>query len=248
MQFTTSGIHHFPLRVMKYITISLVFILSSCSVSKYTQRTYRDAQKEKPFDVIIVPGVPYDGEKTTDVMKMRLYWAKHLYDSGYTKNIIFSGSAVYTPYVEGIVMKLMADDLGIPPSHTFSETKAEHSTENIYYGWKMAKELGFNKIAMASDPYQSRLLRSFQRKYCPGTKSIPIVFGRMNIETKTLPTIDVTPARVENFKSIKAREGFFTRLRYTLGRRVKQEVKAKSRKLKAERRAQQKKKKKNQAN
>lgn len=218
---------------MKYISIIVVVVFASCSVSKYTQTAYRDAQKEKPFDVIIVPGVPYDGDKTTDVMKMRLYWAKHLYDSGFTKHIIFSGSAVYTPYVEGIVMKLMADDLGIPPGHTFSETKAEHSTENVYYGWKMAKAMGFEKIAVASDPYQSRLLQSFQRKYCPGTKSIPIVFGKMNIETKTLPTVDVTSAHVKNFKSIKAREGFFTRLQYTLGRRVKQEVKE-SKKLKAE--------------
>ncbi|WP_165823836.1 YdcF family protein [Pseudochryseolinea flava] len=193
-------------------------------MSRYTKKSLEQAEKQKPFDVIVVPGVPYDGDKTTTVMKMRLHWAKYLYDNGFCRNIIFSGSAVYTPYTEGVIMKIMADSLGIPTDRTFSETKAEHSTENIYYSWKMAKSMGFEKIALASDPYQSRLLRRFQKKYCPGTKSIPIVLGTMNIEEKKLPVIDPSTARVSNFKSIKERESFFQRLRYTLGRRVKQEV------------------------
>jgi len=49
------------------------------------------------------------------------------------RNIIFSGSAVSSPYVEGVAMKIIADTLGIRRP-TFSETKAEHSTENAYYG------------------------------------------------------------------------------------------------------------------
>ena len=121
--------------------------------------------------------VPYEKEKTTSVMKMRIWWAKHLYDSGFTRNIIFSGSAVYSPFVESIAMKVIADSLGIPADHLFSETKAEHSTENIYYSWKMAKQLGFTKIALATDPFQSRMLRSFIRKYCPEVREIPIVFS-----------------------------------------------------------------------
>jgi len=209
-----------------FIFALMLILFSGCSFSRYAQKSFRAAQGDKPFDVIIVPGVPYDGEKTTNLMKMRLHWAKYLYDSGFCKNIIFSGSAVYTPYVEGIVMKIMADSLHIPRDHTFSETKAEHSTENLYYSWKMAKAMGFKKIALASDPFQSRLLRRFQRRFCPGTKTIPIIFGTMNIETKKLPVIDPTAARVENFKSIKERESFFKRLRYTLGRRVKKEVKS----------------------
>jgi hypothetical protein len=173
-----------------------------------------------------VPGVPYEGENTTPVMKMRLFWAKHLYDSGYTRNIIFSGSSVYSPYVEGIVMKIMADSLGIPTGNSFSETKAEHSTENVYYSWKMAKSLGFNKIALASDPFQAGLLRSFIRRYCPGMKSIPIIFDSMNIDEKQLPQINPSSAYVENFVSIKDREGFWQRMRGTLGKRVKEEAKA----------------------
>ncbi|MFZ6013844.1 MAG: YdcF family protein, partial [Bacteroidota bacterium] len=150
------------------VLLALVAIIfSQCSFSRFARKSFERAEAKKPFDVIIVPGVPYNGARTSSVMNIRLFWAKFLYDSGITKNIIFSGSAVYTPYVEGVAMKIMADSLGVPEWKTFSETRAEHSTENIYYSWKLAKNLGFEKIALASDPFQSRMLKSFIRRYCP---------------------------------------------------------------------------------
>jgi uncharacterized SAM-binding protein YcdF (DUF218 family) len=199
-------------------------VFTHCTFTHYAKKSYADAKKQKPYDVIIVPGVPYEGENTTGVMKMRLFWAKHLYDSGYAKNIIFSGSSVYSPYVEGIVLKIMADSLGIPPDRTFSETKAEHSTENVYYAWKMAKSMGFNKIALATDPFQAGMLRSFMRRYCPGMKAIPIIFDTMDIDEKKLPKINLQPAYVKNFIPITKRESFWERFRGTLGKKVKKEA------------------------
>jgi uncharacterized SAM-binding protein YcdF (DUF218 family) len=218
-------------RIFKIFIYSHVFLLvgllcTHCTFSHYAKKSYAQAKNERPYDVIIVPGVPYEGEETTGVMKMRLYWAKHLYDSGYTKNIIFSGSSVYSPYVEGIVMKVMADSLGIPPQHTFSETKAEHSTENAYYGYRMARELGFTKVALATDPFQSGMLRSFIRRYCPGMKSVPIVFDSMSIDDKELPKVDPSAAYVPTFVSIKDRESFWERMRGTMGKKVKKEAEA----------------------
>jgi uncharacterized SAM-binding protein YcdF (DUF218 family) len=208
-----------------HVLVALALVLTHCSFSNYAEKSYEKAKKEKPFDVIIVPGVPYEKTSTTAVMTLRLYWAKHLYDSGFTKNIIFSGSSVYTHFVEGIAMKIMADSLGIPPDHTFSETKAEHSTENVYYSWKMAKEKGFSRIAVATDPYQGALLRSFARRCCPGIKHIPIVFSKLDIDDRTLPKIDTTGAYVENFVSIMERESFWERFRGTMGSRVTDEIK-----------------------
>jgi hypothetical protein len=198
-----------------------MWLLSGCTFSRYARKSFEKASVEKPFDVVIVPGVPYQGDSTTIVMKMRLHWAKFLYDSGFTKHIIFSGSAVYTPYIEGIVMKIMADSLGLPREKTFSETKAEHSTENVYYSWLMAKEMGFKKVGLATDQFQAGLLRRFMRRYCPGVKAIPIIQGTLNINQRVLPKIDPSSARVENFISITQRESFFKRFRYTLGKRVK---------------------------
>lgn len=209
-----------------HLWIFLSVLFTHCTFTHYAKKAYSSAEKEKPFDVVIVPGVPYEGPNTTGVMKMRLFWAKHLYDSGITNNIIFSGSSVYSPYVEGIVLKTMADSLGIPPDRTFAETKAEHSTENAYYGWKMAKDMGFTKIALATDPFQAGMLRSFIRRYCPGMKSIPIIFDVMNVDEKQLPLIDVSSAHVDNFISITEREGFWDRFRGTMGKKIKEEVKA----------------------
>lgn len=209
-----------------HVFMGLALVLTQCSFSKYAERSYARAKKEKPYDVIIVPGVPYDKSATTSVMTLRLYWAKHLYDSGYTKNIIFSGSSVYTHFVEGIAMKIMADSLGIPPNNTFYETKAEHSSENVYYSWKMAKEKGFEKIAVATDPYQAALLRRFIRRYTPGVKTVPIVFDLLDIEDRSLPKIDTTAAYVKDFVSITERESFWERFRGTMGKRVREEIKA----------------------
>lgn len=220
-----------------HVLLALALVLTHCSFSNYAERSYARAKKDKPFDVIIVPGVPYEKSATTSVMTLRLYWAKHLYDSGYTKNIIFSGSSVYTHFVEGIAMKIMADSLGIPSDHTFYETKAEHSTENVYYSWKMAKEKGFEKIALATDPYQAALLRRFTRRYCPDVKHIPIVFGLLDIDDRSLPKIDTTAAYAENFVSIMERESFWERFKGTMGRRIKDEIKREGKKEKGEKTA-----------
>jgi uncharacterized SAM-binding protein YcdF (DUF218 family) len=214
------------LRIFIYVHVFLAvaLLLTHCSFSYYAKKSYEQAKKDKPFDVVIVPGVPYEKENTTSIMRMRVYWAKHLYDSGFTKNIIFSGSAVYTHFVEGIVMKTMADSLGIPPEHTFAETTAEHSTENIYYSWKMAKKMGFQKIALATDPFQSRVLQLFSKKYCPGVTAVPVVYDILDRVVKPLPLIDTTGAYRGEFISIVEREKFWRRFQGTLGRRVKEEI------------------------
>jgi hypothetical protein len=219
-------------RVFTFLLLLTATIQSSCTFYHYTQKSYKKAKREKPYDVIIVPGIPFEGNNTSSLMKVRMYWAKHLYDSGYTRNVIFSGAAVYTPYVEGIIMKVISDSLGIPSANTFAEIKAEHSTENVYYSWLMAKELGFKKIALATDRFQAVVLRWFVKKYCPGIKAIPVVFDKRYFDEMTLPPIDASNALVKNFVPIKKREGFFKRFRDTLGKRVKDMVKESKRKEK----------------
>jgi len=208
-----------------YVTILAVIAItfSSCTFPGVAERSYAKAQEKKPYDVIIVPGLPYDKEKTSAVMRMRLYWAKYLYDQGIARNVIFSGGAVYTPFVESIAMKVIADSLGIPSKFTFSETEAEHSTENVYYSWKMARGLGFKKIALATDPFQTAVLKAFIRKHTPGVDVIPIVFDKIDVKGKELPVIDTTSSYKNNFVSIKERESFFERMRGTFGKRVKEE-------------------------
>jgi uncharacterized SAM-binding protein YcdF (DUF218 family) len=215
------------LKIILYIHVVLAcaLLFTYCSFKRAAHRSYEEAKKHKPFDVIIVPGIPYEKSNTSSVMKMRIFWAKYLYDSGFTRNIIFSGSAVYTHFTEAVAMKVIADSLGIPAKNMFSETKAEHSTENVYYSWKLAKTLGFKKIALATDPFQSAMLKSFIKKYCPDVVSIPIVPEVVDLD-KSLPVVDTTSFYVKDFVSIRKRETFWQRFRGTRGKKVKDEVEA----------------------
>lgn len=213
----------FKMVIYIHLFIVIVLLLTYCSFRKSVIRAYTHALENRPYDVIIVPGIPYEKKNTSVIMNMRLQWAKHLYDSGFTKNIIFSGSAVYSPFVEGKAMKLIADSMGIPSEHTFYETQAEHSTENVYYSWKMANEMGFQKIALATDPLQSAMLKSFMKKYCPGVTSIPVYIDKIDMKA-TLPAIDTASCYAADFVSIKEREGFWQRFRGTRGGRVVDEM------------------------
>jgi uncharacterized SAM-binding protein YcdF (DUF218 family) len=214
------------IKILVGIVLVLGFglLLTHCSFKHYAKKTFAHAKKEIPFDVIIVPGVPYQDTAINVIYKARVLWAKYLYDSGFTKNIIFSGSAVYTPYYEAKTMMMYADSLGLPTENLFAEIEALHSTENIYYGWKMAKSMGFKKIALATDPFQSRLLKSFMEEYTPDVFSLPIQFDLIDTKSMVFPKINHHAAFVTNFISLPKRQGFWERMRGTRGERVKEEV------------------------
>ncbi|MBC7887757.1 MAG: YdcF family protein [Ferruginibacter sp.] len=180
------------------------------------------------YDIIVVPGAPLENDQWSRTMRGRIYWAKYLYDRGITKNIMFSGSAVYTPYYEGIIMAQYAIAIGIPAEHVFYETKAEHSTENIYYSVIKANELGFKKIALASDPFQTKTLRSFTRKKLNrDIGMLPMVMDTMKMLEPAMidPVIDIKKAFKKDFVSIKNRQGFFKRLKGTMGYNIKDSTK-----------------------
>ena len=153
-------------------------------------------------------------------MKARVYWSKYLYERGIAKNIMYSGSAVYTPYYEAQIMSLYAQAIGIPKEHIFTETAAEHSTENIYYSYKKAKLLGFKKIALASDPFQTKLLKRFTRKRVDANvRLIPFITDTLKLiePHMTDPMIDHQQAFKKDFISITKRENFWKRLNGTRG-------------------------------
>lgn len=202
----------------------LMFSLCAC-VIRDPGKYYAAAQAKKPYDAVIVPGVPFNGMSWDSTMKLRVHWAVHLYEEGVTRNIIFSGAAVYTPYVEAKIMSLYAQHLGVPKEHCFLDTIAEHSTENLFYGWKRGRDLGFSHIALATDVFQAKMTKSFgkkmRRKLGADIDMVPVVWdtrkGNLGLST---PTIDPTSARVDPFISILDRESFWKRLGGTMGKQV----------------------------
>ncbi|MEP6846540.1 MAG: YdcF family protein [Panacibacter sp.] len=181
--------------------------------------------KEAQFDMVVVPGVPFDTAegKWSKTMKARVYWSKYLYDKGITKNVMYSGSSVYTPYYEGEIMAMYAEAIGIPKKHIYTEIKAEHSTENIYYSYQKAKKLGFEKIALATDPFQAKMLSQFTyTKVSPDVGFLPIVFDTLKAMEPHMidPPINYQRAYNKNFVALADRENFWERLKGTIGNKL----------------------------
>jgi uncharacterized SAM-binding protein YcdF (DUF218 family) len=209
---------------MKYIFyLFFLSLIASCSFSDKISKQYLDDALTKTYDVIIVPGVPFRETGWDSVMKERVYWSKWLFDKGVAKNIIYSGSSVYTPYYEGEIMALYAIAIGIPNEHIFTETKAEHSVENLYYSYLKSKKLGFNSIAFATAPFQAYLVKRFaSARMNEDIDIIPFVTDTLRTMQAIMinPVIDYQQAYNENFVSLTTRESLWERYRGTRGKNI----------------------------
>jgi uncharacterized SAM-binding protein YcdF (DUF218 family) len=213
------------IRKLIWPIVLVIFIMSACAFSsKSTKRLLRESQQTQ-YDIIIVPGVPFDTAegKWSRTMKARIYWSKYLFDKGIAKNVMYSGSSVYTPYYEGEIMAMYAEAIGIPKKNIYTETKAEHSTENIYYSYQKAKKLGFEKMALATDPFQTKMLSQFTfTKVSPNVAMLPMVIDTLKaMEPQMIdPPIDYQRAYNKDFVSITKRETFWERLKGTIGNKL----------------------------
>lgn len=205
------------------ILLGLLSTVCGCSFSSKVSRKMLERASKAPYDIVVVPGVPFENGTWSRTMKARVYWAKYLFDMGITKNVMFSGAAVYTPYYEGEIMAIYGAAIGIPKENIFTEIKAEHSTENIYYSFKKAKKLGFERIGLASDPFQTKMLAKFARKKVDAAIGlIPMVIDTLKMLEPQMkdPVIDPTSASVNTFVPLPKREGFWKRFRGTMGKNV----------------------------
>jgi len=204
-----------------------ILLFSSCllfkpSASKMTKRALK---AHKHYDVVIVPGIQFVEPNWDRVLQMRLIWAKHLYDRGITKRIMTSGSSVYTPYVEAKIMAEYLVAMGVPREHILIEDRAEHSTENLWYGYLLAKKNNFKSVALASDPFQSKMLYRFAKKKTNSTvKFLPVIFDTLRTLPHDTPTINYTPLKIENFVPITEKYSKWQRFRGTMGRNINYDV------------------------
>lgn len=211
------------MKIVSIITYAiLTSLLSGCFLfSPSAEKTNRKYLSKAPYDAIIVPGVPFDGKHWSETMRNRVYWSSYLYKKGITKNIIYSGSAVYTEYEEAKIMALYGEALGIPKEHIFLDPRAEHSTENVYYSYRVAKKQGFQKMALATDPFQLNSMRKFIKKFELPVDFLPILKDTLLKQDLTEPLIDPSSAKRANFVSIVDRQSKWQRLRGTFGQYIR---------------------------
>lgn len=206
------------------LVIGLLTLTVSGCFTYTAQKKFSKASNSIPYDAIIVPGVPFENGKWSRIMKARVYWAVHLYNTGIARNIIFSGSAVYTPYNEAQIMAMYAEKLGVKPENIILEKFAEHSAENLFYGYRLAVKTGFRNIAFASDPFQSKAMENFAYKFDLPVDFIPAVFPVLDSIALSDPEIEAEKAFVENFVPIEQREKFFKRIGGTLGKNIRFDI------------------------
>lgn len=210
------------MNTLQFFVISVVISIMTLSC-KSSEKAFFQATAKGPFDAIIVPGVPYD-TAWSRTMKGRVLWSHYLFTEGHTKNIIYSGSAVYTPFVESIIMSEYGKAMGIPAENIYAETRAEHSTENLFYSIEIAKANGFKNVALATDPYQNVMLKSFAKRKNIEVSFIPFITDTLAHYYQDFDIkINPASARVQEFTALPDRESFFKRLMGTLGFNIKEE-------------------------
>lgn len=211
-----------PYIVYPTLALAALLLINACITPKRGPRNNlaEIRQKNQTFDAIIVPGIPYDvmNNGWDSVMKARVIWSWVLYKNGIARNIIYSGGAVYTPFTEAHVMGIYGRALGIPADHIFYDTSARHSTENVYYSYLLARKLGFKSLALATDPFQSGLLKGFLKKrFGTPVQPLPFVTDTLAAYKHINPIVDPSPALVDDFVSIKESENIFQRFMGTIG-------------------------------
>jgi len=202
-------------------SVTLIFLCSCALFQPSAQKLNKRALlAHKQYDAVIVPGVPFIEPQWDMTMQMRVLWAVHLYKRGYTKKIIMSGSSVYSPYVEGEIMKLYAIKLGVPQDDIIVEGKAQHSTENVWYSYKLGKSLGYETIALATDPFQTRMTYRFGKRRIKSLKYLPVIFDTLKTLPHETPLIDYKPLKLDTFTSIIETQSFWYRFRGTMGKHI----------------------------
>lgn len=178
-----------------FVLLSSTFGCMSLDPSTVIIKSFRQG----PFDAIFVPGCPYTKPEYEGLLLARVYWAKYIWEQGMTKRILFSGSSVYTPYVEAKIMREIAICAGIDSNVIRIETEAEHSSENLYYCYKMAQDSGWKNVALATDIFQMGLLSSYIDALEYDIKLIPMDWDQLGMIERYDMDIDATKAFVPNF-------------------------------------------------
>jgi uncharacterized SAM-binding protein YcdF (DUF218 family) len=209
------------MRVIILIVCALIF--SSCFFLGPTPRKLlAKAKAVQSIDVAIVPGLPLYHGKWDTLLKSRLLWSIYLFKTGIVSNILYSGNAVYSPWMEGPSMALFAQKLGVDTAHIIVDTIAEHSTENLFYGYQIAKKMGYKTIAIATDPFQCAMLHKYAKKNFKETiYFIPIIYDSIREQMRLELQIDTTFTFKRNFVPIEERLNYKDRFKGTAGKNIK---------------------------
>jgi len=137
-----------------FVSFNLIILL----VSHFGASCKSNSEIQK-YDIIIVLGIPADaGCKPGQVMKDRVLKGIELYNHGFAKNILFTGSSVRNDCFEADVMAAYAISQGISRASIIKENKAKNTFENAYFSVAKMIELNYTSAAIVTS--QAHVRRS----------------------------------------------------------------------------------------
>jgi hypothetical protein len=107
-------------------------------------------------DVIIVLGCPNNADGTPSTCQTkRADLAVAFMNAGYGTQFITSGAAVQNAFVEADTLKQLLVARGVPAASILTDTRAQHTDENIYYSTRIMEAYGWtDAIVISEDPGQ----------------------------------------------------------------------------------------------
>lgn len=109
-------------------------------------------------NVIVVLGYPaqIDGEPSS-TMKIRVEKAVELFQNGYAKTLIMTGSSAKNQFIEAEVMANYAyNSLGIPMNAIIQEPNSTDTFENAKYSVDIMRQHEWNSAIVVTTPYHTR--------------------------------------------------------------------------------------------
>lgn len=171
-------------------------------------RVAPDAYEDAPFDAVIVPGCPSEEDGRVSACQWeRAIWAAELVSAGSAREVILTGGAVYTPYVEAEGLAAAMISLGVPAERLHLEPLARHTDENAGFALELARELGFERLAVASVPVHAVLMDEMMLRWGVDVVGIPVdrAFVRARMKTAR-PDVRTKPVEGwESFEVVNAR-------------------------------------------
>ena len=123
------------------------------------------------YDAVIIPGCPSEDDGSLSPCQMsRAAWAAILWQRGLAGAFITSGAAVHSRYVEADAIAAGMVALGVPADRIWLEQNALHTDENMYFSLRIARALGFRRLAVASQKghaaWSCRMLEDWGQRSC----------------------------------------------------------------------------------
>jgi hypothetical protein len=136
-------------------------------------------------DAIMVLGCPNDDDGgASDCQRARTDIAVAAEHAGLGDAFITSGAAVHNMWVEADTLKSLLVARGVPQDAVTTETRANHTDENIYYSSRIMQSKGWTTAIVVSDsPSHLELTATCDSNCC-------VDLGRLTVFDFTLPDGD----------------------------------------------------------